>query len=104
PHTIISMVIQGPPAPIAKLCPDTPPELVAICEKAMARDLGARYPGIMEFAEDLRAYLEGHVVQAYQRGVVARFKKWVARNKAMSGLISCMILLVLAAVLGYVWM
>jgi formylglycine-generating enzyme required for sulfatase activity len=36
------------------------------------------------FARDLRAYLEGRVVGAYETGAVAEFKKWVSRNRALA--------------------
>ncbi len=72
------------PDPVLERSPDAPPELVAICDKAMARDPAQRYDGTMEVAEDLRAYLEGRVVRAYETGAVAEFKKWVVRNKELA--------------------
>ena len=38
----------------------------------MARDSAARYAGAMEFADDLRAFLETRVVRAYEAGAVAK--------------------------------
>src|SRR3989449_7480770 len=38
PHTILGMVIQGPPKRVHLLNPQAPPGLIAICEKAMARE------------------------------------------------------------------
>jgi formylglycine-generating enzyme required for sulfatase activity/serine/threonine protein kinase len=80
-------VRHGPPDPLKQRAPTAPPELVAICEKAMARLPADRYAGMAELAEDLRAYLEGRVVRAYERGWLAEFRKWILRNRALAGTI-----------------
>jgi serine/threonine protein kinase/WD40 repeat protein len=81
PHTILGMVIQGPPKPVAALDPKAPAELVAICERAMARDKVRRYRNCSELAEDLQAFLDHRVVQAYRTGAVAELRSWVSRNR-----------------------
>ena len=67
--------------------PDQPTvqgELEAICTKAMQREQNARYAGMQELAEDLRAYLKGRVVKAYETGALAEFRKWIQRNPAQA--------------------
>jgi serine/threonine protein kinase/formylglycine-generating enzyme required for sulfatase activity len=83
-HTILLALLREPPPPIEKLAPATPPELVAICEKAMERDIAKRYATTLELAADLRAFLEGRVVRAYETGTWAETKKWVQRNKPLA--------------------
>ncbi len=78
-------VIAGPPKPLDEATPRPPAELVAICEKAMAREVSERYATTTEIAQDLRAFLEGRVVKAYETGPVAEFKKWVKRNRMAAG-------------------
>ncbi|MGK0483426.1 MAG: tRNA A-37 threonylcarbamoyl transferase component Bud32 [Planctomycetota bacterium] len=73
-----------PPPPAAKLAPKAPEELVAICEKAMARERGERYQDMGAMADDLRAFVEGRVVGAHRTGAVIEFKKWVARNRGLA--------------------
>jgi len=73
------------PEPLARRAPDAPPELVAICEKAMSRDPAARYADMSGLAEDLRAYLEGRVVHAHETGALAELRKWIGRNKPLAG-------------------
>ena len=51
---------------IRDLYPLTPIELVAICEKAMARKPESRYPDISRLLEDLEAFREGRSVLAYR--------------------------------------
>ena len=77
-------VRSGPPMPVEQLARDVPAELMAICERAMARDPVQRYPSMGELADDMRAYIEGRVVRAYETGALAQLKKWVSRNRALS--------------------
>jgi WD40 repeat protein/serine/threonine protein kinase len=84
PHTVLGMVLNGPPLAIEQITREVPSEIVAICEKAMARDPRERYASMLDVAEDLRAYLENRVVRAYETGSVAEFKKWIGRNKGMA--------------------
>src|SRR5262249_48321066 len=62
-----------------------PAELVAICEKAMAREIARRYASMQDLAADLRAWLEGRVVRAHRTGAVAELTKWVGRNRLAAG-------------------
>ncbi len=93
-------VIQGPPTPLSKLAPETPPALVAICEKAMARSMSDRYADMEALSADLRAFLENRVVGAYESGAYAELRKWVGRNRgwAASGAVA---LFLLVATLGW---
>lgn len=102
-QTIIESVIERPPVAIHKLNRLVPPELVAICEKAMARNRSQRYQSMAEMAVDLRAYLEHRVVRAYQTGAMAELRKWVRRNRG-TAIASALVVLValggLSAVIG----
>ncbi|MGK0217391.1 MAG: WD40 repeat protein [Planctomycetota bacterium] len=77
-------VKDGAPDPLGQVAPDAPEELVAICQRAMARDPLARYPDTTDMGEDLRAYLEGRVVRAHASGAWAEFRKWVGRNRSLA--------------------
>ncbi|MBM3976338.1 MAG: hypothetical protein FJ299_05030 [Planctomycetes bacterium] len=81
---VLARVRAGPPAPILEFQRGVPPELEAICAKAMARAPADRYPSMRELAADLRAWLEGRVVRAYERGALADLRKWIGRNRALS--------------------
>jgi serine/threonine protein kinase len=93
PHTILAMVLHAPPTPLHELAPDVPPELEAICEKAMARAPGDRYGNMGELAEDLRAYIENRVVQAHRTGALVELRKWVQRNTALAVSLAALVLL-----------
>jgi hypothetical protein len=83
-RTVLELLIQGPPLALNTLRTDVPAELLAITEKAMARDASQRYPSTRALAEDLRAYLERRVVGAYEVGSWAETKKWVQRNRGLA--------------------
>jgi formylglycine-generating enzyme required for sulfatase activity/serine/threonine protein kinase len=83
-RTVLAMVLHGAPAAVHQVNPRAPAELVAICEKAMARDPEQRYADMSEMASDLRAYLENRVVRAHRTGALVEFRKWVSRNRAFA--------------------
>lgn len=80
---ILTQLQSHPPERIRRLDTKLAPELLAICEKAMARERAARSPSALELTADLQAYLEGRVVQAHQTRVLVEVNKWVMRNKAL---------------------
>lgn len=84
PRAILAQVLAGAPEPLAARVPDAPFELVAICERAMARDPAARYASMRALESDLRAFLEKRVVTAYETGAVAELRKWVERNSKLA--------------------
>jgi len=94
---------KGPPAPLPD---DTPAELRAICERAMARDPAARYPSMQALGDDLRAFLELRVVSAYATGRFAELRKWIARNRALAACSLGLVLALAAGVLvaGHLWL
>ncbi|MEZ6014753.1 MAG: bifunctional serine/threonine-protein kinase/formylglycine-generating enzyme family protein [Planctomycetota bacterium] len=101
PHTILAAVLNGPPQTLESLAPRTPPELAAICAKAMAREIPARYPTTQALAQDLRAYLEGRVVAAYETGTWAETRKWVQRNKPLAASLAAAALAVVTGLVAF---
>jgi serine/threonine protein kinase/Flp pilus assembly protein TadD len=84
-RAILERVRAGPPLPIETISRDAPAELHAICGKAMAREIPARYHDMAELSADLAAYLERRVVRAHATGAWAEARKWIQRNRALSG-------------------
>ncbi len=97
PDRILSAVRRGPPQELTRWRPDSPPELVAICERAMARSRDDRYADMAEMAADLRAFQENRVVRAYRTGAVVEFKKWVARNRGVAASVAGVVVVLVAA-------
>ncbi|MEO0651059.1 MAG: serine/threonine-protein kinase, partial [Planctomycetota bacterium] len=100
---VVAAVLSGPPPGLDGLVPGLPPELVAICERAMARPIEDRYPSMSALSDDLRAYLEGRVVQAYASGPWAELRKWIGRNRALSAAMAATVLAVVGGLAGIVW-
>jgi WD40 repeat protein/serine/threonine protein kinase len=93
-HAVLALVLQGPPAALTSLRKDVPAELAAICEKAMARESEERYADMAALAADLRAYLEHHVVGAFEAGAWAEARKWVQRNKPLAASVAAAVLVI----------
>jgi len=83
-EAVLRAVKSRAPRPVHALSDDVPPELEAICDKAMARDPAQRYATTMELADDLQAFLEHRVVGAYETGAGAELKKWIRRNRRLA--------------------
>ena len=104
--------LDGPPKPLLTHAREAPLELIAIAERAMAREREERYQDVRELGADLTAYLERRVVTAYETGTWAETKKWVRRNRGyaialaatavlfLGGLITSLTFLVSATELG----
>jgi tRNA A-37 threonylcarbamoyl transferase component Bud32 len=98
---VLSALMEAPPRPIREVAPQTPSELVAICERAMARDRAQRYATVAELLEDLHAYFERGLVGA-RRSIAGWVRKvaWVlaAITRLMPlGLVIFVLLFVLAS-------
>jgi serine/threonine protein kinase len=81
---VLTALRQGPPPALGRVAPRAEAELVAISEKAMARDVRQRYADGGELAEDLRAWLEGRVVSAHGASAWLRLRKWSARRPLLA--------------------
>lgn len=102
PRTVLGLVIHGPPLKVRDLDPTAPAELVAICEKAMARKKADRYHSSRDLAEDLQAFLDGRVVQAYRTGAWAEFRSWVTRNRRIAYTLAAAFMAIVSLLLGEV--
>ncbi|MEM7305159.1 MAG: SUMF1/EgtB/PvdO family nonheme iron enzyme [Planctomycetota bacterium] len=94
---ILERLRAGPPQALTER--PLPPELVAIAAKAMERDPARRYANMSALASDLRAYLEGRVVGAYESGGLAELRKWIGRNRALAGAIGAAVAIAFAGAL-----
>jgi len=100
---VLHALLHGAPLPLRRLREDVPPELEAICEKAMAREIPQRYANTLELAEDLRAYLEGRVVKAHETGAFAELRKWVARNKPLAAAAGLALACLVGGLIASLW-
>jgi formylglycine-generating enzyme required for sulfatase activity len=64
----------------------------------MQRDIARRYRDMEELSSDLRAYIEGRVVKAYETGTWAETKQWVRRNKPLTAAAAAAVLALVGGV------
>ena len=102
-HALLHRILHAPPRALEELAADAPPELVAICNRAMARDPLARYADMGAMAADLTAYLEDRVVQAHRVGAWAELRKWVRRNTLAAGALAATAFVVVASTVTIAW-
>jgi tRNA A-37 threonylcarbamoyl transferase component Bud32/tetratricopeptide (TPR) repeat protein len=65
PWDVLAEVRSKPPPPVKSLAPAAPPELAAVCERALAWNREYRYPNAGELALELEEFLAGRRVRAY---------------------------------------
>ncbi|MBS1152740.1 MAG: High-affnity carbon uptake protein Hat/HatR [Myxococcaceae bacterium] len=90
------------PSPVRSLCPDAPPALVAICEKALRRKAEERYPSAIELAADVEAWLGGRAVSARRRSAREVAIDFLRRNPwpVAAGTFALLCLVISVAVVG----
>lgn len=89
-------VLAGPPTPLSKLVPDAPRDLLAVVERAMARDPDRRYLSADELVTELLRFTSGRLVSAYRYSLAERLQRFGDRNRAAvsTGLLALLALMV----------
>ncbi len=101
-HAMVEVVASGPPTPIALAIDGVPAELVAIVDKAMARDPAERYRTARELAADLRRFSEGRLVDAHRYPVRTLVWRWARRHRLALSTIGAVLAAALIAAAIYV--
>ncbi len=101
---VLEALRAGPPTALEQRAPNAPLELIAVCSKAMARKRSERYATMLLLAEDLRAWLEGRVVAAYEAGAWAEARKWIRRNRALSAAAAAAVLALIGGLSASLWL
>jgi serine/threonine-protein kinase len=73
--------------------------LRAICSKAMAHEMSARYSSVQELAADVGKYLDGMPVSAYRENILERTVRLVDRNRVAVVLVLAYLLMRLLFIL-----
>ncbi|MCS7167086.1 MAG: WD40 repeat domain-containing serine/threonine protein kinase [Gemmatales bacterium] len=77
---VFRKTVNEEPIPPARLRPDVPRDLEAICSKCLRKNPKDRYATAQEFAEDLERFLRGEPVLARRVGITERLWRWSRRN------------------------
>lgn len=99
-YSTIKRVVEQEPSPPSQIEPAVPKELEWVILKAMEKDRGRRYATAMNFAEDLKRFLDGSGVQARPPGIGVRAWRAVRRRRAV---VLAAGVLVFAAVAAPLW-
>lgn len=81
PWEVLAEVRTGPPPPVTSLAPTAPPELAAVCAKALAWTREDRYRDAGALAADLDAWLSGRRVSAYPYSPVDVGRRLLKRHR-----------------------
>jgi len=73
--------------------------LRAICGKAMAHEMSARYASVQDLAADVGKYLDGLPVSAYRENILERAARLVDRNRVAVVLVAAYLLMRLLFIL-----
>ncbi|MBX7257293.1 MAG: protein kinase [Candidatus Hydrogenedentes bacterium] len=97
-HDVLEKVVSGPPRPVHEVESQVPPELAAICQKAMAHDSEKRYASAKELADEIQRFLSGALVNAYRYSLSQRLVRYVAKRKAVFATAGAALLILVAVV------
>lgn len=97
PTETLEAARRGDPESPARIWPEAPPALVAICRKAMSVRQFSRYESAVEFADELRRWQADEPVKAYPDPLLTRVYRWVRRHQTLAASLTA---LTLSAVIG----
>jgi WD40 repeat protein/tRNA A-37 threonylcarbamoyl transferase component Bud32 len=78
---VLNKVLDNPPVPIAEREPDAPADLIAIVEKAMARDAADRFPTAKEMVGELKRFQMGQLVTSHRYTTWELATRWIRRHR-----------------------
>lgn len=90
PWDVLADVRSAPVPSVQELEPAAPPELVAICEKALCREREGRYANGAELAADLTAWVNGQRVAAYEYTSREVLRRLAGRHRSVLVLVLVM--------------
>ena len=99
---VIQAVLSGGLTPVRELCPEAPPELAAIAERALRSTPSERYVGAGALASELLVYQAGGRVEAYAYRPQELIRKFVKRNRGLTAAIAASVLILVAGVVAVV--
>ena len=100
PRMLLHQVMHDEPRRPRSLNDHIPRDLETICQKAMAKEPGRRYPTAQELADDLRRFLKGEPIKARPVGRMERAVRWAKRRPAVSALLALLALVLAVSLPG----
>ena len=100
---LVVRVIDGAWEDVRRVDPAVPPELAAIAQRAMARDPAVRYASAAAFAEDLRRFLAGRLVEAHAYSFREVVLLWLRRYRVAVAVAAVLLLALLVTGVLAAW-
>jgi hypothetical protein len=100
---ILDRVRECNPVSPAKLNPNIPPDLAAVCLKCLEKAPSRRYATALKLAEDLRDWRQGKPTVARPVGPLERLKKWSRRRPGLAAALAAVALVALLGAGGVLW-
>ncbi len=99
----LRQVLLAEPAPLMRLSPGLPRDLVTICTKCLDRTPSKRYATARELAADLRRFLDDQPIHARRRSTWEHSWRWCRRNPALAASLGSVVVLLLAVSAVSMW-
>jgi tetratricopeptide (TPR) repeat protein/tRNA A-37 threonylcarbamoyl transferase component Bud32 len=99
PMDTVHQVMTSDPARLRSIIADIPRDLETICLKCLVKEVPQRYATAADFANDLRAFLEGRPIAARPVGSFERGWKWARRRPGAAAALAGSVLAVAAFVI-----
>ncbi len=100
PVSTLALVRERDPVAPRLLRPELSKDLETISLKCLRKSAGDRYASAGDLAADLRAFLEGRVINARPLGILSTATRWVRRHKLLTSALGVSLLSVVALVAG----
>jgi len=88
-------VVQEAPRPLSRIDPSIPRDLDTIVMKCLEKEPRHRYDSARAFADDLERFLDDEPIAARPPSLPYRAGKWVRKNRALAGVITVALVLLL---------
>jgi tetratricopeptide (TPR) repeat protein len=100
PHLVLQQILSEDPRPPRLFQDAIPRDLETVCQKAMAKEPGQRYPTARAFGEDLERWQRGEPILARPVGKLERGWRWCRRNRRLATLTTTVLTLLLVVAIG----
>lgn len=99
PAMVMSLIANQEPKPVQTINPSVPRDLQTICQKAMQKEIVARYSDCSAVAEDLMRWLDDRPITARKISKPERLIRWAKRNPGVASLTCLSAFLLIAGTL-----
>ncbi|GAF76050.1 unnamed protein product, partial [marine sediment metagenome] len=103
PAEVIQRMLETPPIPPSSLSKQVDGELETIILKALEKDKACRYQSAKEMAEDIRRYLEGEPIRAWQPSGLYVLRKKLWKRRRLAAALGVVVVAAVVLTLGSLW-